>query len=721
MNGTPPALIRRDQHGIAHVEADSEADLYWGQGFAHATDRGLQILLMRILGQGRVSEVLDSSGESLEVDLFFRRMNWSGRTKDQLDVLSEQARHALECYCRGVNAALARKYPWEFRLLGYRPEPWRPEDTLTIVRMIGYLTLQQSQAEMERLIVEMVQAGVSAERLEELFPGRLGGLDLGLVKQVRLSQRIVPGSVLWGTAAPRMMASNNWAVSGRKTTSGKPILASDPHLEGNRLPSVWYEIVLQSQNRYLIGGSIPGVPGVVIGRNPDVAWSATYAFMDAVDSWIEHCQGGKYHREPNEWLPFRERKETILRRRKPQVEVTFYENEHGVLDGDPYQDGFFLATRWAAGQSGGQTWSHFQKMWSVTSVEEGMDALGRVESAWNFVLADRHGNIGYQMSGLMPERREGVSGLVPLPGWKTENDWRSFVSHRDLPRVINPEQGFFATANQDLNRFGNAQPSNLPMGPYRADRINELLETGNRLTVSDMFRMHFDVYSPQAELFMKILKPLLPSSAQGEILRNWDYRYDAESQGAYLFEQFYRRLCREVFGKGGLGEDVVGHLAEETGVFVDFYVNFDRVLLSQESTWFGGQSRDEVFRKAATESLAVKPRTWGESQRYLMRHLLLGGKLPKFLGFDRGPIVAIGGRGTIHQGQVYRSGNRTTTFVPSFRFVTDMANDECHTNLEGGPSDRRFSQWYCSELENWYSGRYKAVEPEGTQKMRPFR
>jgi penicillin G amidase len=710
----------RDDHGVAHVEAATEPDVYWGQGLAQATDRGLQLLLMRLLGQGRVSELLDSSDDSLELDLFFRRMDWSAESQPQLDLLDDEAKIALQLYCDGVNAALSKKRPWELRLLGYRPEPWRPADSITVARMIGYLTLQQSQAEMERLLVEMVQAGVSQEQLEDLFPGLLGDLDGELLRKVELRKRIVPGRILWGTAAPRMMASNNWCVAGRKTRSGQPLLANDVHLEGNRLPSIWYEIALHAQDRYLIGGSMPGVPGVLTGRNPDVAWCPTYAFMDSVDSWIERCGNGKYFREPDQWLPFRERKETILRKRKAPVEVTFHENQHGVLDGDPHREAYYLATRWTAGHSGGETWRQVRGMWNVTSVEEGMEALGKVESAWNFLLADRHGNIGYQMSGLMPKRRTAVSGLVPLPGWKQENDWQGFVSHRDLPRILNPESGYFATANHDLNHYGRAQPINLPMGPYRADRINQLLEAGDRFTLSDLCHMHFDVYSLQAELFMRILKPLLPNSRQGDILRNWDYRYDADSQGAYLFEQFYRGLYREVFGQNGLGEEVVDHLAAQTGIFVDFYHNFDRVCLRERSHWFGGRSREEIYRTVAAESLAVEPRTWGEAQRYMMRHLLFGGKIPAFLGFDRGPITAIGGRATVHQGQIYRSGNRATTFVPSFRLVTDMATDKCLTTLQGGPSDRRFSRWYCSDLENWQSGRYKTISSDRTQQRRAF-
>ncbi len=157
-------------------------------------------------------------------------------------------------------------------MLGYRPDPWRVEDSIAVSRMIGYVTLSQSQVEMERLIVQMIQAGTSSDRLEELFPGLLGELDLPLIKSVRLGHPVVPPEIAWGTAVPRMMASNNWVVAGTKTASGNPILANDPHLEGNRLPNVWYEVVLRIGSRYAMGGSMPGSAGVLVGRTNDVAW-----------------------------------------------------------------------------------------------------------------------------------------------------------------------------------------------------------------------------------------------------------------------------------------------------------------------------------------------------------------------------------------------------------------------------------------------------------------
>lgn len=183
--------IYRDKNGIPHVEADNVPDMYWGQGYVHATDRGMQLLFMRILGQGRVSELLDSGAESLQIDLFFRRMNWCANTQNQLDVLSSEEQQILDAYCAGINAAFAKSVPWELKtLLGYRPEAWKGEDTILLLRMLSYLTLVQSQAEIERLFVELVQAGVGEEKLEALFPGILGGLDIDLLKKVTLNEKI---------------------------------------------------------------------------------------------------------------------------------------------------------------------------------------------------------------------------------------------------------------------------------------------------------------------------------------------------------------------------------------------------------------------------------------------------------------------------------------------------------------------------------------------------
>jgi len=708
--------IWRDSHGVCHAEGKDKKDVFGLMGYAHGKDRGMQILLMRILGQGRASEILNASDEMLEVDKFFRRMNWTGATSSEIEKFSSETKEVNDAYCKGVNRAFSEKIPWECKLLRYKPEPWRIEDILLISRMVGYLTLAQSQGEMERLLIELVQAGIDEERLKELFPGILGGIDIDLVKKIKLQERIVSPVSLWNIAAPVMMASNNWAVSGWKTASGKPILSNDPHLEVNRLPNVWYEIVLKAEDRYVIGATMPGAPAILIGRNSDLAWSVTYTFMDGTDSWIEYCKKGKYLREPDRWIQFAEKEEIIKRKKKDPVKVVFLKNDHGVLEGNPEKEGYYLTTAWAPAFSGARTLNSLIKMWDAKTVTEGMDLLGRIETSWNFVLADKKGNIGYQMSGLMPKRREGVSGFVPLPGWKEQNDWKGFEKPEDLPRCFNPECGYFVTANQNLNEYGKVQPINVVMGPYRSDRIGKLLSENNEITCEYMYKLHSDVFSTQAESFMKILAPLLPDTPQAKILKEWRFEYSADSEGAYLFDQFYKNLYLEVFGEHGFGTEVVEHLDKHTGIFNDFYLNFDRIMLSEDSAWFGGRTKKEIYLQAAEKALKSGPEKWGNARKVILKNILFDGKLPRFMGFDRGPVTIIGSLATPHQGQIFESAGRQTTFAPSLRMVIDLSSDDVYTNMLGGPSDRRFSKWYCSDLENWISGKYKRLRPDDSEK-----
>jgi penicillin amidase len=716
IDGERPIHIVRNEHGVPHVRAATEPDLYRGLGYCHATDRSLQMLLARILARGRGSELLAATDEMLQLDTFFRRLNLAGDVAAESAKLPERHRTLLSAYCDGANAVLRRGGPWELRLLGYRPSPWEPGDAILLYRASSYVSLAQSQGDMERLLLEMVQAGVPRGHLDELFPGLLDDLDASLIDRVRLGDRLVPDAVRWNVALPRAVASNNWALSGEKTASGHALLANDPHLEANRLPAVWYEVVLELGERFFIAATLPGLPGVGLGRTNDLAWGATYTFMDAVDSWIEDCRDGRYRRDAPggpSWEPFRVRTETIKRKRKPSVTVRFYENDHGVLSGDPNVPGLQLATRWASGSgTGAVSLQATFDLLHATDVTTGMQLVGRIETAWNFVLADRHGSIGYQMSGLMPRRAAGRNGLVPLPGWDPANDWQGFVPPGDLPRAFNPASHFIVTANDDVNHLGRVRPINLPMGSYRAERIAAMLAARDDWGLESVQQLQMDLVSPQAAFFMAVLRPLLPPTPEARVLADWDLRYDAGSRGAVLFERFYRELLVIVFG-AVCGENVLRFLLDETGVLVDFYANFDGVLLCPDSAWYGDEGRDAVFRRAAERALADPASTWGEIRQLTMRHLLLGGRVPSWLGFDHGPVSLAGGRATIHQGQIYRAGGRQTSFAPSYRLITDLGEPAAYTTLMGGPSDRRFSRWYTCGVADALAGRFKRLRPGG--------
>lgn len=715
LRGESTIEVTRDAHGVAHVRASSEPDLYRGLGACHGRDRALQLLLVRILARGRASELLESTAATLRLDRFFRRMNLAGDAEPEAARIAPNVRRLVDAYCDGVNASLARRTPWELRILGYRAQPWTVADCVLASRVVGFVALAQSQGDVEHLAVEMAHAGVPQPLLAELFPGLVDDLDRELVASVTLGERVVPPEVAWHPALPRLLASNNWVIAPRKTARGSAILANDPHLETNRLPPVWYEVVLQHGDTYFAGATMPGMPAPLIGRTATLAWGATYTFMDAIDSWVEECRDGRYRRIVDgieRWEPFRARHEVIARKGEQPVALDVFENDHGVLDGDPNVAGRYLATRWAsAAGTGARSLGAAFAMLHARDVTAGMTHLGRIETAWNWVLADRDGNIGYQMSGLAPLRRPGWNGFTPRPGWDPENDWRGFAAPEELPRAINPAEGFIATANDDLNHLGRTRPITMPMGDYRARRIRDLLAARDDWDVAAVERMQMDLLSTHAVPFLEILRPLLPATPQADVLRTWDCRYDVDSTGAYLFERFYRALVVDVFGRG-FGAEVLRFLTTESGILADFYANFDAVLLRADGACYGGEGRDATFTRVAADALATPLRTLGDVQRLDFRHLLLGGRLPRWLGFDRGPVPLAGGRGTIHQGQVYRSGGRDTSFAPTLRLVADLGDADVRTCLAGGASDRRFSRWYASGLDDWRVGRFKTLGPE---------
>ncbi len=710
--------IARDEHGVPHLAGDELGSILWGLGYCHALDRGLQLLASRIFGQGRVCECLASNAETLEVDIFFRRLNWHGTAETAASALGAEARELLSAYSAGINARLQQSFPWELRLVGYRPEPWTAADTILLSRVTGFIGLAQTQGEIERLFVEMVRAGVDDARLAALFPNipevrALSGADprlpsRALLAQVRFSQRLVPEGARWLSPVPALTASNAWVIAPGKTRSGHALLANDPHLEINRLPNIWYEVVaeLRSQpGHYVMVATMPGLPAPLIGRNRDLAWGATYSFMDGIDSWIEECRGGRYRRG-DDFLELTRRTETIRRKRAEPLTVTFYENDHGVLDADPTPDGYVLCTRWSASQSGARSLEATLQMWKASSVDAGMHHLGQIETAWNWMLADRSGDIGYQMSGLAPKRRPGVSGFVPLPGWIAENDWQGFESASDLPRAKNPECGYLVTANEDLSRFSKLKVQNATMGSYRSERIARLLAENDDASVEDSAAIQCDTYSVQAEHFMRRLRPLLPDTEPGRTLAAWDCRYERESSAALLFERFYTELTELVIGRYVLGPEVVRHLSNVTAFFSTFYAHVDPLLLEPPPDLCGGRTRDDLYAEALGKAFQAQP---AAPNALVLTHLFFAGRLPAWTGFDRGPFHLPGGRATPLQAQFYKIGKRAGCLAPSVRLIADLGSDELLTSMPGGPSDRRLSPWYCSGLAGWLAGEFKRL------------
>ena len=707
--------INRMPGGFPKIEAGTRADMFFGMGLAHGYDRRMHIWLLKTLIMGRASECFSANPELIEIDTFMRWIRLDRDSEKEAGKLSPEARGLVEAYCQGVNeGGKSRGRPLEFKLTGYHPDEWTPADCLTMVKAAGFAGLAQTQGDMEKFILQMLKNGVSPERVKALFPyieEEISPELIDIIKKVKLKRPIVSASLAWLTKLGTFNASNNWVVNGKKTASGKPILAGDPHLN-IQLPSVWYSMVLKGPDRYLMGATMPGIPALPVGRSNDVAWSVTYAPADVSDNYIEEIKGGQY-RQGDAYRDFEVRKETIRPKKGNPIELSFYENERGLLEGSPEEDGYYLNFAWT-GITGttAETLEGFFSLVDAENVDEAMEALSRLTFApFNWITADRDGNIGYHMSGLVARKKDGYSGLLPLLGWDPDQAWQGVMDTRENPRIVNPPEGFIITANQDLNHFCQTTPIKLPMSEYRADMIFRHLEKGQGVSVDDIKRMHYDLYSIQAEIFMEVLAPLLPDTEAGRVLKDWDRRYDGNSKGAVLFESVYLELVKEVFGRRGFGLDVLEEVVFETNMFAFLHGNFDRILLAEDSVWFDGENREEIYNRAIAKGLKKRPTRYGESRKIYIQHLFFAGKLPKFLGFDYGPYEHVGSRATIPQSQIFRAMGQQATFAPSLRMITDMDTQEIHTNLAGGASDSRFSKYYTNGMANWKNGVYEIFKP----------
>lgn len=706
-----------------HAAAADDLGLATAYGFAHAHDRALQMLLVRVIGQGRLAELLDDSPASLAIDLFMRKNLFAAGSEEEAAALGGRALELAAGYAAGVNARLSLGLPWELRLLGVPDEPWRPADTLLTLRLMSFVGLAQAQGDAETALLQALRAGVDPAKLSRLFRPHLDDLDAPLLAAIR-AVRHVPPLVPGLPPLPGLRASNNVAVAGRHAASGAALYASDPHLEVNRLPAIWYEVVGElPDGDFRIGVTVPGVSGLVMGRTRAIAAGFTYGFADTIDFVIEEVRDGRFRRGDS-WVPLKESRQTLRRKKGAAVEVVVFETYAGVLEtpdgATRVEDGLWLARAWTCRRDGGAaSLEAILDLWSAPGVERAMEAASRLALTANWLFSGKDGRIGAQQSGLLPRRRR-EAGILPLRGWEPGDLWDGTWPPSALARVLDPPEGVLVTANDAGHGAWSPVGITLSMGSDRADRLRELvgarISAGGGLGADDLGGMQADLVSGQARRLLADLDPLLPDLPAVRFLRAWDRRYYASSTGAVLFEKLYAAFCEELFGKGLFGAEAWRALRDTSLVHPFYFRLFDDVLAREDGEeWFGKEGKAAWIARVAREALdRVDPAAvpaWGAGRRVYMRHLLFGGKLPPALGFDRGPFEVVGGRATVVQGQVLSLAGRESSFCPSWRFVADLAGDEAGTALAGGPSDRRFSPWYATDVARWLAFERKTLKP----------
>lgn len=491
----------------------------------------------------------------------------------------------------------------ELLLVGYDHRPWTPIDSLLIYKLIGFSGLADSQMNGEKFIVTNLINGVDPEKMQLLFPN-LKGIHTEVVeslKKVRPSdldslvfqyQEIIPTA---------FVASNNWAVSPFKTTTGSAFQANDPHLMINHLPAVWYEFSLLSCNErdYMTGISLAGIPALIMGRNKDLSFGFTYGFIDQIDLWVEEVRDGRFRNRKGEFDSLTVR-ESILNPKGAETSISlcFYSTESGQLlrsnHSSRLEDGFYLSWRWSFDLISHDGVKGFFPFNSARSVHELNQNMRYTQISLNLVSADRHGNIAYQQVGSAPIRDPSWSGLYPGLGWDEKYAWKGLYQPEDLLNVINPPEGFIVTANNHIVGPGMPNTSvNLCMGSNRLNRAISLLNQKQKVSLEDMKSMQADSFSTQAQQYVEMLRGMIypGESPFADLLYLWDFQHNVDCNTPSVFQLFFENLFAQVFGSQ-LGFNIVDHFHRHQGLVDFFHWTFDNVLLDEEkfTAFFSPQS-----------------------------------------------------------------------------------------------------------------------------------
>ena len=556
--------IVRDRWGVPHIFGSTDHDAFFGLGYAHAQDRLWQMEMNRRIGAGRLSEVLGDA--TLSIDKFQRTMGYYRAVQGDYAAVDDRSRATLDAYAAGVNAWLAEGHtlPPEFLLLGFEPEPWSPYDSLVWEKMMSWDL--GGDYDMELLRQQLVQA-IGPERTAQILPPYPAdgvdilaqsdlvivpaGADALLQIDSALEQNFARGG--------RESGSNDWVIAGARTESGLPLLADDPHL-GTSIPAIWYLAEVQGDKLHAIGSTFPGVPGIIIGHNEEIAWGVTNVGPDVQDLYAERINPAdpNQYEVDGQWRDMVVVEELItVKGEEEPIRWAARSTRHGPLISDVSDTGTPLALRWTALDPGDTTMDAFLGVSYAANWEEFLDAQrAYVTPSQNFVYADRAGNIGYIAPGAIPVRVEGHNGMTPAPGWASEYEWQGYIPFDELPKTYNPADGYVATANNRV--VVEDYPymlSNDWAPPYRAERIVELIEQmssgAEKISVDDMAAIQADRTSTQVRQLLPFLTSLTGEDERQQqaidLLKGWDGNVALDSAAATVYEAWMLALERAMF------------------------------------------------------------------------------------------------------------------------------------------------------------------------------
>ena len=776
--------VYRDDRGIPDLYADNPADLFYAQGYVHAQDRFWEMDFRRHITSGRLSEMFGKS--QVETDTFLRISGWRRVAEQEYALLAPTTKQHLDDYARGVNAYLAdhsgASVSLEYAVLGlqnrsYTIEPWTPVDSLAWLKAMAWDLRGNMQQEIERSIVS---AQVGPGRTAQIFPPYPYDRHRPIVRQGAVvngvwNQDASPAATVVASHIPRVpsaslevlsrthavlgsldgllgphgpgIGSNSWVISGQLTSSGKPLLANDPHLSPS-MPSIWYQMGLHcrtvsAQCPYDVAGfTFSGLPGVVIGHNQTIGWGFTNLGPDVTDLYLEKVTSTTYE-VAGATKPLDIRTETIKVAGGEDVTVTVRASEHGPLVSDASDEiarvgkdapdgtsvgartnGYAVALRWTALAPGhtadaidlldtAQTWETFRRAASLFEVP-----------AQNLVFASKDGTIGYQTPGKIPIRT-GYDGKYPALGWDPRQSWTGYIPFDALPNVVNPNDMFVVTANNAAvyRSYPYYLTDDWSYGA-RSQRITDLVQLatagGARMTPDQMRVIQSDTWNENAAFVVPRIKDAKVSGTTKQavdLLESWDFTQPADSAAAAYFNVFWKNLLLDTFGDEVPAQYINGGDRWFTVVRNLWDSPNDKWWDDVKDTPTRTENLDDAVLRAlneATNELSTlqgsdpSKWSWGRLHTLTVRNQSLGksGVGPIEAIFNRGPVVTAGGTSIVDATAWTPTNGYEVDALPSMRMVVDLSDLDGSTwvNLTGS-SGHAYNRNYVDQLDAWQSGR----------------
>lgn len=684
-----------DGRGVATIRAGSFQDAFRVQGYLAARERLFQMELQRRAADGLLSELFGPA--ALPLDRTHRVYGFHQTADAAVAQLPEDEREALEAFSDGVNAFIQShpdRWGLEFQLLGTKPRPWTPADCLKGLLLMHEDLSSTWRAELRNEALKVLPESqrraiqpVATDWDQLLIPdAEAPKLDAELLFQAQPLLKIakLPGlptdilglSAMAGERDPSI-GSNAWVVSGSRTVSGKPMLVNDPHL-GLASPGIWLPLRIEIGERYAEGVALPFLPGITLGRNQAIAWGFTNLGTDVQDLYRENPKG-----ERIEDIPVKGR--AMERLRVPL----------GV-HGPQVRPGYSL--RWAALDPANLRMPMVKLIRATDWNSFNAACDGFLGPAQNVVYADAEGHIGYRATGLIPIRKKGDDGSLPVDGNDPSNDWQGFVSQAEMPRILDPAKGYLVTANQRILGSGFPYPvATRWASPVRAKRIAELIEAPGKLDHRRAERIQLDVSSLEHREFMKLAAPLLGAGWQSRF-QGWDGVADADSkqflEAELLKNNFRAQLLNRVLH--GTGWDA-GSFNSDTGDSM-----LREALKVDQDAWTRGGLGDkqEALSEAARQTrkqMETGPKTWGEYDRLDIQHPV--GRAGGVLGwlFNAPHIIQSGANHTVRVAK--------PDFGQSMRFIVDWGDPGATTLVVPlGVSGHLGSGHRHDQMKNWLRG-----------------